>query len=65
MCGVTIYIRATLKTQAIFESGERDLNRPAVTVFIQALHSTIVAGSNERVEFFYEDILNVVAHVKY
>lgn len=41
-------------TKRVLVVASYDLNRPAVNVFMQAMRSTIVAGSKERVEFFYE-----------
>lgn len=41
-------------TKRVLVIASYDLNRPAVNVFMQAMRSTITAGSKERVEFFYE-----------
>lgn len=47
-------VRAETPTKHVLVVTSYDLNRPAVMLFIQAMRSTISAGTKERVEFFYE-----------
>src|SRR6476619_2347428 len=45
---------ADTPTKRILVITSYDLNRPALMLFVQAMRSTITAGTPERDEFFYE-----------